>query len=180
LPVTQIHKKRLKALVGTILPVIKFIEEIIAEWLILDEEVEALNNKFLVASLLALKHTFDKEWLEVNVLSLLSLAQQVPENLLSNLNVYMFERSGLKEEQIIVIIETLPIALKKTVMSTLDIFVEKGKKMGIETGEKIGFDKALQKNTRNMLFEGFSTETICKVLEVTPEYVARIQKELVK
>ncbi len=57
-------------------------------------------------------------------------------------------------------------------MSTLDIFVEKG--------EKIGFDKALRRNTRNMLLEGFSVNTICKVLEVTPDYVAGVQKELSK
>lgn len=69
-------------------------------------------------------------------------------------------------------IETMPITVKATIMSTLDIFVEKG--------EKIGFDKALRRNTRNMLLEGFSVDTICKVLEVTPDYVARVQKELSK
>ena len=84
--------------------------------------MEALNKKFLVTSLLALKHTFDKEWLEANMLRLLSLGQEVPENLLSRFIVYL-ERSGFKEEQIIMTIETLPIHLKKTVMSTLDIFV---------------------------------------------------------
>jgi hypothetical protein len=135
-----------------------------------DEHVEALNNKFLVASLLALKHTFDKEWLEANMLRLLSLGQEVPENLLSRFIVYIFERSGFKEEQITMTIETLPIQLKKTVMSTLDIFVEKG--------EKIGVGKTLDKTTRNMLLEGFSVDTICKLLEVTPEFVARVQKEL--
>ena len=145
-----------------------------------DQQVEALNNKFLVASLLALKHTFEREWLEANVLRLLQLSDNAPENLQSSLIVYTFGRSGLKEEQIIAIIETLPITVKATIMSTLDIFVEKGEKIGVEKGEKIGFDKALQRNTRNMLFEGFSVNIICKVLEVTPEYVARVQKELAK
>jgi hypothetical protein len=139
---------------------------------ITDEQVEELNNKFLAASLLALKHTFDKDWLEANMLRLLSLAQQVPENLLSNLIVYIFGRSGLKEEKIIVIIETLPITLKKTVMSTLDIFVEKG--------EKIGVEKTLNRNTRNMLLKGLTVDTICELLEVSPEYVASVQKELIK
>jgi len=31
-----------------------------------------------------------------------------------------------------------------------------------------------------MLLEGFSVATICKILEVTPDYVVRIQKELTK
>ena len=105
------------------------------------------------------------------MLRLLSLGQEVPENLLSRFIVYL-ERSGFKEEQIIMTIETLPIHLKKTVMSTLDIFVEKG--------EKIGVVKTLAKTTRNMLLEGFSVDTICKLLEVTPEFVTRIQKEFKK
>ncbi len=52
-----------------------------------DQQVESLNNKFLVASLLALKHTFEKEWLEANVLRLLQLSDNVPENLQSSLTV---------------------------------------------------------------------------------------------
>jgi hypothetical protein len=54
----------------------------------------------------------------------------------------------------------------------LDIFVEKG--------EKIGFEKALRKNTRNMLLKGLTVDTICELLEVSPEYVASVQKELIK
>lgn len=49
-------------------------------------------------------------------------------------------------------------------MNTLDIFVEKGKR---EKTEKV---------VRNMLREGSRTEFICKVLEVTPDYVARIRE----
>jgi hypothetical protein len=67
-------------------------------------------------------------------------------------------------------IVTLPTTLKKTVMSTLENFVEKG--------EEFGIDKTLLKNTRNMLFEGFSIDTICKILGVTPDYVTRVQSEL--
>ncbi|WP_159477975.1 Rpn family recombination-promoting nuclease/putative transposase [Dyadobacter sp. 3J3] len=141
-----------------------------------DEQVELLHNKFLVASLLALKHTFDKEWLEVNLLRLLSIPEHVPENLLSKFIVYIFESSGFKEEQIIMTIETLPLELKNTVMSTLDIFVEKGKKIGRQEG----VNETLFKNTQNMLLKGFAVDTICDILEVTPDYVARVQNEMSK
>ena len=67
-------------------------------------------------------------------------------------------------------------------MSTLDIFLEKGKKIGleegIEKGVEIGLDKALYKNTRSMLLKGFPKETICDALEVTMEYVAKIREEI--
>jgi hypothetical protein len=41
-------------------------------------------------------------------------------------------------------------------MSTLNTFVEKGRKIGAEQGEKIRYDKALQKNAANMLTAGLS------------------------
>jgi hypothetical protein len=72
--------------------------------------------------------------------------------------------------------EQLPPNIKKTVMSTADIFVEKGKKIGLEEGRK----EKTEKSVRNMLREGSTMEFICKVLAVTPDYVARIRKELDK
>jgi len=53
-------------------------------------------------------------------------------------------------------------------MTTLDIFVEKGR---LEKTEKA---------VRNMIRKGSTIEFICEILEVTPEYVARIRKEIEK
>ncbi|CAG5002799.1 Recombination-promoting nuclease RpnD [Dyadobacter sp. CECT 9275] len=58
------------------------------------EQVESLNNNFLVASLLALKHSFQKDWLEQNALKILLLTEQAPKNLQSNLVVYLFGNGG--------------------------------------------------------------------------------------
>lgn len=48
-------------------------------------------------------------------------------------------------------------------MSTADVLVEKGKR------------EKTEKAIRNMIREGSTTEFICKVLEVSPEYVVRIR-----
>ncbi len=65
-----------------------------------DEQVELLNNKFLAASILALKHSFDEIWLEGNALRLLMLLDGTDGNLQSGFVVYLFERSGLEERKI--------------------------------------------------------------------------------
>lgn len=93
-----------------------------------DESVELLNNKFLVAALLALKHSFQKNWLNDNAGKVLVLTENATVNLQKSLIVYLFGNSALKEPRIIEILESLPFTLKETVMSTLDVFLEKGKK----------------------------------------------------
>ncbi len=87
------------------------------------------------------------------------------QNLEQKIIVYTFGVSGLKEDGIIRIMEDVPVNIKDTVMNTLDIFVEKGKR---ENAEKV---------IRNMIREGLPTELISKVLEVSSEYVARIREE---
>jgi predicted transposase/invertase (TIGR01784 family) len=44
-----------------------------------DSQIEALNNKFLAASFLALKHSQEKEWIELNAAELLILASEGPK-----------------------------------------------------------------------------------------------------
>ena len=67
-------------------------------------------------------------------------------------------------------------------MSTADIFRKEGKKEGIaigrEEGVEIGRQEQLHKNVERMLHKKFLVSTIYEILEVTPEYVAKIQSEL--
>ena len=58
-----------------------------------EEDVEALNNKFLATSLLALKYTFQKEPLEQNAHRILILTEDASESLQKKFLVYFFERS---------------------------------------------------------------------------------------
>ena len=119
--------------------------------------------------MLTLKHYFQKNWLEINAQRILVLSENAPKNLQENLIIYLFDNSKLMGDKVLEILETLPLIIKETVMSTLDIFIEKGKKEGV--------DQTLHKNTLNMLLKGFSIDIICEVLEVTPEYVIKIRNE---
>ncbi len=68
--------------------------------------------------------------------------------------------------------------MRADVQSTLDIFVEKGRKEGLQEGHLKGRREEREKAVRNMIREGFETEVICKIQEVTPEYVTRIRREM--
>jgi predicted transposase/invertase (TIGR01784 family) len=140
-----------------------------------DEHIALLENKFLVASMLALKHSFDKKWLESNAVRLLILSEGIAGNLQSGFIVYLFERSGLQENKIIDILEDVPLKMKDKVMSTLDIFVEKGRKLGLEEGiakGKTEFVMYLLKNT------DFDLSKIASLANVSEEFVKNIQSNL--
>jgi len=138
-----------------------------------DEQIELLENQFLIASILALKHSFDGIWLEANAPRLLMLLEGVSGNLQSGLVVYLFERSGLGEKKIRSIVEGLPNTLKDTVMSTADMFIEKGKKLGLEKS-KTDFVTNLLKNT------DFDQTKIAALANVSEEFVRNIQANLIK
>ncbi len=133
-----------------------------------DEHIEALENKFLQASLLALKYSQLKMELVKWIPTILSLAMDIPKNLQTPLFVYTFEVSELEEEQIIQLLEEVPANIKRTVMSTADVFIEKGK--------KIGDQQKTEKIVRNLVkSSGLSDEQIASAAEVTVDYVARIR-----
>ncbi|GAA4442401.1 hypothetical protein GCM10023091_29180 [Ravibacter arvi] len=135
-----------------------------------DEQIRALENKFLQASLLALKYSQLKKRLRSLIPAILSLAMETQQNLRTSLFVYTFGVSGLKEDGINGILEDVPANIKHTVMNTLDIFVEKGKKIGLQ--------EKTEKAIRNMILEDLPVALICRIQEVTPAYVARIREEL--
>jgi predicted transposase/invertase (TIGR01784 family) len=148
---------------------------------ITDEQINALENKFLQASFLALKYSQLKEHLIKWIPTILSLAMGSGENLNHNIIVYIFGVSGLKEEEINEILEDVPANIKHTVMNTLDIFVEKGKKIGLEEGLDKGRQEKTETVIRNLLqSSGLSEEQIASAAEVTVAYVAQIREELDK
>jgi predicted transposase/invertase (TIGR01784 family) len=128
-----------------------------------DEKITALNNKFLAASLLALKHSFQKDWIEQNMLQMLILTEKTSADLQRSFAVYLFNRSGLKEVEIRQLLESLPGALKKTVMSTLDILIEKGRK---EEARNIALA---------MKQEGMPLEQISKFTKLTVEEIKKLK-----
>jgi predicted transposase/invertase (TIGR01784 family) len=139
-----------------------------------DEQVEALNNKFLAASLLALKHSFQKEWLQRHASKMLVLTEEAPEGLQKNFIVYLFARSEMEETAIRELLESLSGTLKNTVMNTLDIFIEKGRREGLEEGLERGKAEVV----RNLLLAGrFTIAEIVNFANVTEDFVRKLKKE---
>ncbi len=97
---------------------------------------------------------------------ILRLAEDAGADLQTSLIVYIFVNSGLKGNEIIKIINMAPVTIKKTAMTTLDYFREEGR------------EQKTERAVRNMIHEGFETEVICKIQEVSPEYVTRIRREM--
>jgi predicted transposase/invertase (TIGR01784 family) len=134
-----------------------------------DAEVEALNNKFLRASFLALKHSFEKDWIEDNAVQLLILAAQGPRSLQKGFIIYLYSRGRLKET----LLSSLPEPIKRTVMNTLDIYIEKGRKEGMEKGK--------QDVIENLITElGLSDKQAARIAEVSEAFVKKVRTALRK
>ena len=154
---------------GKFIPDFDFVYNNLGE--IPDKDVETINNKFLTASLLALKHSFKKDWLEENVFKILVLTQDANENLQDSLVVYLFSNSKLEENKIIELLEPLPSNLKTKIMSTLDIFVKKGRLEGVqETQVKI---------ISNLIkTSSLSDSQIASAVDVSIDFVQKIRAGL--
>ena len=138
-----------------------------------DAAVEALNDKFLSASILALKHSFEKEWLESNAIQLLVSAAEGPKGLQKGFIIYLYSRGKLEEK----ILNSLPEPIKKTIMNTLDIYIEKGRKEGIEKG----IEKGKEEEVRNLVLKlGLTDKQAAEVAEVSVTFVKKIRTSLKK
>ena len=136
-----------------------------------DEQIQALHNKFLAASLIAMKHSVLKDSLTELIPTILKLAGEIDQNLQTSLIVYTFVNSELSEHQIIELITSLPSQIKETVMSTLDVFVEKGRKEGDQ--------KRTENAVRNLIKQSLlSDDQIASAMEVTVNYVADIRRQI--
>lgn len=136
-----------------------------------DGQIQALHNKFLAASLLAMKYSVLKDSLAELIPTILKLGGEMDQNLQTSLIVYTFVNSELSEQQIIELITSLPTQIKETVMSTLDVFVEKGRKEGDQN--------RTENAVRNLVKQSLlSNEQIASAMEVTVNYVADIRRQI--
>ncbi len=113
---------------------------------------------------------FPTSCIPANAVRLLVWSEDVSENLQKGFIVYLFDQSKLGENKILKIMETLPSTVRKTIESAVDYWREEGRHEGEQ--------KKTEKAVRNMLGEGLPIELICKVQEVTPDYVTRIRKQI--
>ena len=143
-----------------------------------DEQLEMLNNNFLKASLLALKHSFERGWLEANATRLLVWSEDTAENLRKGFIVYFFGQAKLEGNKILKIMETLPSSVRKTVKSTADYFREEGRQQGLQEGLQ-SLQEQTEKVVRNLVrASGLADEQIAEMAEVSVDYVVRIRKEM--
>lgn len=153
-----------------------------------DEQVVQLNNQFLAASLLTLKHTFEKEWLAQNALRMLVLVEAAPDYLQKQLVVYLFGRSELLAEEVNKLFDSLSLSYKHKVMSTLNYLKEEGRKIGIVEGREKGREEGREKGivegaerksaefVKNLLLaEKFSVAEIASLANVTEAFVLQVK-----
>src|SRR5690606_33693321 len=91
--------------------------------------------QFLVSSLLMLKHTFEKGWLSRHFKSELAGGLVYGNGLQQQaFMLYYFDRVRISPKQLIEVLNDLPLAIKKSVMSTYEMIIEKGIEKGIAKG----------------------------------------------
>src|SRR5690554_90043 len=152
-----------------------------------DEQLEVLNNNFLKASLLALKHSFERGWLEANAVKLLVWSGDAAENLHKGFFVYLVEQGQIESKKILKIMEALPSSVKKKAKNALDYFREEGLREGLQKGRqegrREGRQEGLQEQTKKVVrnlvrASGLADEQIAEMTEVSVDYVVRIRKEM--
>ncbi|WP_236981038.1 hypothetical protein [Membranihabitans maritimus] len=91
-------------------------------------------------------------------------------NLFENLLLYYFELVEVKEEKLIELIDKVPEVMKTAFISTADRIRQRGMKEGTQQTKK--------QVVQNMLRKGSTVDFICDVLEVAPEFVEQVRKEM--
>lgn len=109
---------------------------------------------------------YDSGYLEERASLLLLKAMDEHGNLFKPLVVYFFNKMKADEDRVQEIIVDLPDTIKPSVMSTLELFVQKG------------LEQKTIVTCRNMIQLGIDDRTICDALEVSPEFVAQIRNEM--
>ena len=151
-----------------------------------DEQIAALRNRFLSASVFLLKYSFDAVWLREHLLELLMLLENISPKQVRVLFLYLMQQGNIEWTKIMETMEELPPTTKKKVVTFAEYFremgIKKGREEGLEKGKEAGRQEALSEKNRiatiNMIRKGYSDADICEVLEVTAEYVSRIRAEI--
>ncbi|MBX2921334.1 MAG: hypothetical protein KF746_04005 [Chitinophagaceae bacterium] len=106
------------------------------------------------------------------------MAAAGPKELQKGFIIYLYSRGDLKEENIL---NSLPEPIKKTIMSTLDIYIEKGRKKGIEEGIEKGIEKAKQDVIENLILRlGLSDKQAADIAEVPVSFIKKVRASLKK
>jgi len=131
-----------------------------------DEEIKRLENSLLATALLMLKHFYDTGYLEQNATFLLLGAVDEQGNFFKPGIVYFFSRFDYSKTKTEHIMNQLPEHLETEKKTLLDAIIEEGE------------EKKTRQACSNMIKLNFEDEMICKIQEVTPQYVQELRHEL--
>ncbi|WP_236981047.1 hypothetical protein, partial [Membranihabitans maritimus] len=130
-----------------------------------------LGNAMLASALITQKYSHDPTRLLTQVRTIFStLESWMGRNLLEDLIVYFIELIEVKEEQFNIIVDKIPEIMKTAFISTADRIRQRGMKEGTQQTKK--------QVVQNMLRKGSTVDFICDVLEVAPEFVEQVRKEM--
>lgn len=151
------------------IPSIKFLFENIQNYS--DDQIRQLSEGLLTSALLTQKYTGEPELLAEkfnNIFSILESWQN--RNLLESLIVYYFDIIVIEKNRLKNLVEKLPEVMKTEFISLADQLRQEGRE-----------EELNRKNwtaTKNMLLKGVDAPFICDVLDVTPEFVKKVRKEM--
>ena len=95
-----------------------------------DDQIRLISNQFLAANFLAMKHFYDRVWLERNLRALLSQSLPRRSKINSQFYVYVLNFVKLKKQEIMELLSTMPPAQTTEILSTYDQAVEEGRQEG--------------------------------------------------
>lgn len=81
----------------------------------------------------------------------------------------------LEEEELNLLVEQIPKTMKTEFTSLADRLREKGREEGMD----IERERKNRAATENMLRKEYMLSEICDILDVTPEFVEKVRKEMV-
>ncbi len=159
-----------------------------------DKDLRGLENRFLAASLLILKYSFDKDWLQGNFTAVLSIGlAEGSHDLKQALLLYFLGRMELPEEQVKQVIQELPSSIQEDVMSTYELILEKGRmeerarlerllqeeraRAEAELARAVEAEKQAEKlkSAKRMLQSNFNVQIVADILEIPVEQVEKLK-----
>lgn len=168
------HHRTMESLFGELdkewrpfIPTFSYIYNDLGE--ISDEQIGQLHHSFLKASVLALKHSSDEYWLVTHAMNLLTLTIDAPEHLQTCFLLYLLNRADLSNEQLLVLIDTLPNQHKNQIMTTAERLFQEGKAEGITEGSR--------KIALAMLNDKMPPEQVSKFTGLNLEELKRLKQE---
>lgn len=140
-----------------------------------DDTIIENDNKFLAASLLAIKYSFSQSQLRKMIPDILSLSVQEDQDLQNHLIGYISENTELDAYQIIAVVEKLPTKTKEAVVNTLDLFAPKLYREGYQKG----VEEVREKMARNLVkIPDLTDELIATATDLPIDRVVCMQKEM--